>query len=572
MGFVRNISSRITGAYRAIAKPVDSLTAERELHRKMLKSSADLLTQDITRLIPQAMDVLDGLLRDVDEVLALDPDAYDEIFDDDQIATSVDNAFLPVAQAKFFFQAKAPESKALVPYLSEYCLDRPSWADLVMDLCYAEITGVRLSRMVWKNEGTYQDPIFNVRQFIPKDKRRFRPGDPEWENIYLIDSGEFGTGISGTYNTTTNFQKALERNHFIVHRWRNTEDRNGWGKGIGARLYRLAKYRKPLIHLFLQALENMGGGLRYVEADGDKLKAYSPADWDTLSGSIRDVLTEAKSGDTVVLPPGFKANLFFPPESVGKAIQTAIDEYLDSLIERTINGVDRKQDQSRLGSAQFGKEMSKTAWRRHQFRGTKIAETLSADYIQEWVRNNPWVWDRAGVPFLTQLPKLKCFVPGGDALKERAEVVNMHRGPVLKSEYFEAHGLTEVSQEDIDADLAFTPDDLATTQPGLGVPSIGIGREPVDDDVSVQDAAMNGAQAASLADILTKVADGTLAPKAAEIMIPKAYPTISLEEAKEMVADSVAHELPATPEPADPFSGRSWAYRALVKELSKGQK
>lgn len=456
MGFFRKVYARGRAAYRAIAAPVASLEAERLAHQRLLKDGADLLTRDITRLIPQATDILDGLLRDVDEVLEYDAGAYDEIYDDDQIATSLDNAFLPVAQAKFSFGATRSDSKKLIPYLTDNVLARPGWVTLIQDLCHAEVTGVRLSRMVWANEGNYRDPVFNVVKFIPKDKRRFRIGDPDWENLYLVDPGQFGTGNAGVYSSV-GFRKPVERDNFIVHRWRNTEDRNGWGKGIGARLYRLAKYRKPLIHLFLQALENMGGGLRYVEADGNQLKAYTPADYLSLATAVQTVLDEAKSGDTVVLPPGFKANLHFPPDSVGKSIQSAVDDYFDAVIERTINGIDRKQDQSRLGSAQLGKEMSKTAWRRHQFRGTLIAETLGPNYVRVWVKNNPWIYDAAGVDYGTPLPKLNVMVPGGEALLERAQVVNQCRGPVLKSEYYEAHGLTEVTQSDIDAGMVIEP-------------------------------------------------------------------------------------------------------------------
>lgn len=466
MGFVRKVIARGRAAFRAMAAPVEQLERERTAHWRLLQSSADLLTSDISRLLPQATDILDGLLRDVDEVLEFDIGAYAEIYDDDQIATSVDNAFLPCAQAKFSFTAKNQNSKKLIPILVDHVLDRPGWLSLTQDLLHAEITGVRISRMVWANEGSFHDPIFNVVRFVPKDKRRFRPGDPDWKNLYLVDPGQFGTGTAGVYSSV-GFRKGLERDNFIVHRWRNTEDRNGWGKGIGARLYRLAKYRKALVHLFLQALENMGGGLRYVEADGNQLRSYTPADYQALATAIKTVLDEAKSGDTVVLPPGFKANLFFPPDSVGKALQTAVDEYVDAVIERTINGIDRKQDQSRLGSAAFGKEMSKTAWRRHQFRASLVAETLAEDYVRVWAKNNPWIWDAAGVPYLTPLPKLNVMVPGGDALKERAEVVNLCRAPVLKSEYYEAHGLTETSDDDVEAGLTVEPLAMAPAQPGM---------------------------------------------------------------------------------------------------------
>lgn len=584
------IYQRVKGAYRALAVSPKVLEAERKFNQAILDTNAaGRLTKDITKLIPQAMDLVGGLLRDTDDLQEHDPEAYDKIFDDDKIATCLDNAFLPVGQAGFFFQANNPESKKLIPFLTDHVLDRPGWIEMIQDMCYAEVTGTRLARMVWQNEGSLQDPVFNVKQFTPKDKRRFRPGDTEWENIYLIDDGRSGTFNTGsTFATQIGEPKRLIREHFIVHRWRNTEDRNGWGKGIATRLYRLSQYRIALIHLFLQALENMGGGLRYVESDGEKMKGYSAADFTALTAQVAQVLDNSKSGDTVVLPPGFKATLYFPPNSVGEALQRAVDEYIDAIIEQTIEGIDSKSDQSKLGSTTYGKEMSKVKWRRLQFRATAVTETLNRDYIPEWARNNPWVWDAAGVPYLTKLPTLKVMVPGGEALKERAEVVNQSKVSVMKSEYYEAHGLTEVTQEDIDNGLAFTKEELAAIQPDPMAINFGdTSGQPAGPDIDspeprdVEDSAMNGAQVTSLVETLAKVTSGEMAPDAAIIMIPKAYPTISTEEATEMVEASAKQKDEASSALADdPLrsmlggrnQGTSWAMRSTINAMLKGQK
>lgn len=459
----------IRRAFRAMARPGRRADKEAFARLAMLPQQRDRLTKDITRLIPQMVDLLDGLLRDTDEILQSDPDAYDVIFDDDQIATSLDNAFLPVAQARWTLSSRSPEQAALASVLNEWLFNVDGWDAMIHDCCFAEVSGIRIQRTLWTNVGSLRRPVFLPRGFTPKDKRRFRPADPDWNEMYLVDRGVQPQGVSGVQ--ATGFRKPLLRENFIVHRWRDTEERHGWGKGIGARLYRLAKYRRPLIHLLLQTLENSGGGIRFVETDMAAFTGRSVSEQVSFVEIVKEQLKNAISGDTIVLPPGVKANLFFPPESVGKAVQEAVDGYIDQQIAKTINGATLQEDQTQVGSYALGKEHSKTAHRRMQFRADRIAETLDHDYVRVFLWYNPWVYEQAGVPINSQPPKLKASVPGGDAVKERAEVINLSRAPILLPEYYEAHGATQPTKEQIDSGQVITPMDLqaqgANAFPGM---------------------------------------------------------------------------------------------------------
>lgn len=461
---------------RSLAIANKRVDLQRQFFLRELKESPDWLTRDITRVIPQLSDVLDGLLRDTDDMLLTNADAYDTIYDDDQIAASLDNAFLPVGQATFTFESPTIESQSLVPFLQMHCLRRPGWSEMVQDICYAEVEGLRITRTVWKNAGDVRNPIFVVERFAPKDKRRFRPADPDWKNVYMVDDGSTPVGMVGALGPS-GFRKPLVREHFIIHRWRNTEDRNGWGKGIGARLYRLARYRRPLIHLLLQTLENLGGGIRYVQTANDGVKGFTPGEWQTAVEAIRKELDESKSGDTVILPPGFTANVFFPQGTVGDSLQKAVDGYVDQQIAKTVNGATLNEDQTRVGSQALGREHSKTVWRRLQARADRVAETLQADYVTTFAFYNPWIYAAAGVPSNTPLPILRASVSGGDSLIERSQVVNQSKAPILKSEYYSAHGATQPTQEQIDAGETVTPNTGTTPNDSPTSPFGGIGRK-----------------------------------------------------------------------------------------------
>lgn len=85
-----------------------------------------------------------------------------------------------------------------------------------------------------------------------------------------------------------------------------------------------------------------------------------------------------------------------------------------------------------------------------------------------------------------------------------------------------------------------------------GQPIATPGAAPVTGAVAVQDTALNGAQTASLLAITEAVSEGTLKPDGAVAMILAAFPTISEDLAKRIVAG--VNEKPPEPEPA-PFGG-----------------
>ena len=166
-------------AYRAMSPPAKTAERGRLLDLKLRDKERERLTKDTTRVIPQLMDILDGLLADPDDLLLKDVDGYDKIFNDDQIAASLDNAFLPVSQATWGFKAADDDQMALVPFLTRHAIEVAGFGELILDLCYAEVEGIRISRTVYENVRSLREPLFEVREFVPKDKRRFRPGDPE---------------------------------------------------------------------------------------------------------------------------------------------------------------------------------------------------------------------------------------------------------------------------------------------------------------------------------------------------------------------------------------------------------
>jgi hypothetical protein len=207
-----------------------SVTAERI---SLLPGAVDTLTRDISAMIPRFEDVIYGHILDPDEVLLKDPDGYTKIYQDDQITTSLDNFVLPVAQAKWSFEATESDSQRLIPILTEVALKMRGFKQMLIEAAHAIITGIRIVRPVWKPTSHRGYNALTVKQWGFKDKRRFAPGDPDWEHMYLIDQGVVNTG------TFTGFQKPLQRDWYILFQWRNTEDRLGWGAGVGLRLLKL---------------------------------------------------------------------------------------------------------------------------------------------------------------------------------------------------------------------------------------------------------------------------------------------------------------------------------------------
>lgn len=456
-------------ADRKLANPQKDASADRLEALRLQDQQFTMLLRDTERVIPQIVDIVDGLLRDTDELLRTDPDAYETIYDDDQITATLDSEYLHVAQAEWTFDdCGNPDSAKLVPVLKRYCLNRPGWSEMIQQLCHAEVTGIAIVRKVWQIEPQpgYSEadklafPMYVIKDrsgWVVKDKRRYRPGDPEWANMYLTDSGLSPVGIGGVFGNSTGFRKPVDRDDYIVYAWRNTEDRNGWGDGrLGARLYRLAKYRRPLFHLLLQALENSAGGIRYATLDPEFF-AGKGSNQTAAMTAVRNALRDAISGDTIVFPPGVKPELWFPPSTVGDALLKAIDGYIDGMVQKQISGITSGEGDEDKQSYAYGKEVAKKAYRRLVARAGRIAEALDIEYVRHWLELNPWAYAYAQCPPETPRPKLRAQVPGGDDMQQKANVLNNAKVPIEQDYYARELGLQIAPPEALAQGRAFIP-------------------------------------------------------------------------------------------------------------------
>ncbi|MGE3854645.1 MAG: hypothetical protein AB7K09_23130, partial [Planctomycetota bacterium] len=465
------IGSGIARAFRAMA-PKRPMGLQR-LNSQLLQLARDpdRLTADVTKLLPRLSDMIFGLIRDPDELLEKDEDAYDLIFDDDQISASIDNLLLPVAEASWQFHADRADSEKLIEPLKELCLNVFDWDQLVLDLSYALITGMRIIRPVYETRQIYGYDALKPKKFVFKDKRRFRAADPDWEEMYLIDDGFHSTQFTSVGMLTMQ-PKALNRSWFIIARWRNTEERFGYGKGIGSRLYRLKKVRGPLLKILFEMLETTAGGIRMARPSLEALKGMTKAEQQEWMNTVRDALDNAISADTLVMPPGVEeVNMWFPPDSVGSVILQVVDSYIDQQISKVLSGVTLTEEAQQVGSHSLGKVHSKSAHRRMQLIANWGAGVLNRDYVPAVALYNPWIYEYAGVPRNTPLPQLKAHVSGSDDLTQVAGVANQIRVPVFKNEYLRNVGggmFRLATDADVESGAAFIPGESGPQAPGAG--------------------------------------------------------------------------------------------------------
>lgn len=445
MGLLKSLGN-FFGRYLPGRKPDAQAWARKEVEKRRDPGQRDWKSSDFARLLPRTWELINNLIRDPDSVLADDPNGYAVIYGDDQIATSLENAFLPIANAQWSYTSTDPNSRKLIPALTKLGLkDPPGWATMIQHLCQARVMGASLIRVLWKPRKRLGRWEMRPVDFTPYDKRQFAISRPEWQedSMFLIDDG-FSPRLGYIYG----FAKAVDRKNYIVSKWRNTQDRFGYGQGIGDRLYRHAKWRKPIIHLILQTIEAHAGGVRVATIDSDQ--GLSEDDQARLLDQVREAFANAISLDTIAMPAGVNLQVLFPPGDLLRSIREMVDGFLQPQISKIINGVTLTEAPGNVGSYSLGQVHAAQQHMRIQAHANLIAEDLDRDYTPQLAQNNPHIFRDAGVPDDTELPKMSVKVPGGHDTKEAAAIVVslLTAGVDLpKSEVMDRVGFSEVTDE-----------------------------------------------------------------------------------------------------------------------------
>jgi len=427
-------------------KPDGTVWLRRQVDERRDPDARDYKSHDIARLLPRTSQLLANLIKDPDSVLDADPEGYKIVYGDDQIATSLDNAFLPIASAKWQFVGSTPDSEKLVGPLTRIGLGQvPGWSAMILHLCQAKVMGASLIRTVWrfvKRRGRWEArPV----EFTPCDKRQFAVDRPDWDadSMYLIDDG-----TSPRLGHIYGFAKAVDRENYIISQWRNTQDRFGYGHGIGDRLYRIAKWRKPVIRLLLQTLEAHAGGVRVATVNSDA--GLDEAAQKRVLNSVQQQHEQAISLDTLSMPYGVDLRVIFPPGDLLRSIKEMVDGFLNPQISKLINGVTLTEQPGDVGSYALGQVHAAQQHMRIQAHAGVIAEELNRDYVPQLLENNPWIYDEAGVPRDTEPPRIVAKVAGGHDRTKAATLVQtlLNSGiDLVESDVYEQTGFEQPTDE-----------------------------------------------------------------------------------------------------------------------------
>jgi hypothetical protein len=154
------------------------------------------------------------------------------------------------------------------------------------------------------------------------------------------------------------------------------------------------------------------------------------------------------------------------------------------------------------------------------------------------------------------------------SVNECREVLNMNPiGPEGDQRYMQMNLTT---MQGIASEASAPPDDSAASTDSYTDQVVGAGtNEPTADaqaenqGVSVQDTALNGAQVASLLEILQNVAAGVLTPDGAVSLIASAFPGVSEQQANAMVAGVRVGATPPDEQPnaPDPITSQPLAQK-----------
>ena len=441
--------------------------------------------------------------------------------------------------------------------------DMPSVLDAVLD---AEFVGWSVQEIIWGTRGAWIWPS----SIEPLEPHRFR--FDSFIRPFLWDDGRLGNdpGANAQIRLTG---KPLRHDKFIVHMPRTIPD-YPIASGLLRACVRYWWVRWQAAQYWLQGAEVAGNPRavgKYPQEAPDNVKQQFFDQLQQLSAS--GIMVMSKDNDLQIL------NASAPGSgSIWDGIQAWAEKGItQAVLGSTLNtDVGSSGGNRALGESQGSytidpriKKSSASLWR-----------TIQRDLLRPFLEFNRWAYGGA----MPALPTVSSrFVDDMDPVVDDL-IVSV--GAVTKDDVRRSRGFTEWGEE-------HGGNGVASKESAAPMPAFGAAL-PADAEAApdVQATALNGAQIASLQEILFAVQLRTMAPAAAKVAIRNAFPGISAADAGEMVdaqftmapapsdepsapSAPIAPAVPMASAPLEPEAGQAWidtddAHRLRVIRVADG--
>lgn len=327
----------------------------------------------------------------------------------------------------------------------------------------------------------------------------------------------------------------LDPYRWIVHMPRAFPDYPQMG-GVLVAAVRAWWIKANALRYQLDGAESAGNGLTIGTQDPN-------ADAETKAAFLTNIQNLGASG-AIVMSPGAKLERISPLAQGASSVWSTLIDASDRDMSKAVLGSTLAVDVGASGSRALGEtQKAVTIDPRAEVDDDEIRHTLHRDLVDVFLELNRWAYGGRKPNVRTRSIWVEDDAPQVDELLVKCGVITndqllVSRGlPALDT----AFGKSFAKLPEAAGFGAPLPGDTATLPTAADGSSVE----------AVADTALNGAQVTSLAELLTAVAAGTLAPEAAVLFIVSSFPSIPLERAQAMVNAQSAMVPPAAPTQPD---------------------
>ena len=401
--------------------------------------------------------------------------------------------------------------------------DLPTLLDAILD---AVFVGYSVQEIIWGVRGSWVWP--EAIDVLEPHRFRF----DRLIHPYLWDDGRLGGDIDANMQIGL-MGKPLRENKFIVHMPRVIPD-YAISSGI------LRSCVRPWWVKWQCVSYNLSG----AEVSGNpRAIGFVPVDTpQPLRQNLFDDLQNLSATGTMVVDERVRVEIQNPSAQGASSVWSSLQQWCDDSMTKAVLGSTLNTEVGATGGnrALGESQAATTIDPRIKKDSASLWATLTRDLIRPFLEFNSWRYGGR----MPALPVVSTRFAEELSPKPSAELITV--GGVTIDELRARDGLPEWGPERGGNRVARTAADAASMMPTAAATPAAGGAE------AVADTALNGAQIASLAELLAAVSGKTLAPEAAIITIRNAFPSISDADAASMVQAQASIVLPSEllPQPA----------------------
>ena len=392
------------------------------------------------------------LVRNPEELLNKDTDGRERVLQNPIVSSQLTDLFSPIISSTTTVEGF--ENPIINERLTTVINGIPSFGRMKEQLLYAYITGIRIIELIWgvrRIDGVaYNVPV----DFRPHNETRF--AYDLFGNLWMTQDGY--AGRSGARNnivlTKDGGAKRVAWGKCLVHKYRDGDGRNGYGKGEELPLYRLVRAWETALSYWLDYAQNFAQPVRDLAIDKDFLQGQL-AQARSAAEIIEDELEAVENligGDAYAHD---SRNTLTNLDTPGNAAKDLFDRLLGKIEESIRFHITGETVTSKGGSDTGSEALARVVQQKPIGRRRSLSEQLDGtltDQLLEYIIR----FNGAHFPVKDGAGRVHT-VASELSPADKIATATALRVPVLKSEIYSLAELTEPTDKQINAGETIIP-------------------------------------------------------------------------------------------------------------------